>query len=302
MSGLAPPDLEAARMLAVTAAQAAGALARESTRHSVRPRVKSASGDIVTDLDLAMEKLIVDQIRAAFPGHRIIAEEAGLLDAAPRIGQAAGGDRDCTWLVDPLDGTNNMAIGLSAYVVGIAMCQGEVPVLGVVHDPVKQQTWSAVRQGGARGPEGRLTLPARRPAHHGPVLAWTQGHGVARENAAARALKLVLESTARRVLQLWAPLLSWVMLARGDIDGIVGYQAEAVDLPAGLVIATEAGLAVCDLDGRPFRGRIGGRPQDRSFVAGHPANIGRLLALVAEAERLAPVVAKLPAPSGWPSG
>ena len=201
--------------------------------------------------------------------------------------------------MDPLDGTNNLAIGLSAYVVGIALCEGDLPVLGVVHDPVEQQTWSAVRRGGAFGPGGRLPRPACRPAPHGPVLAWTQGHGVAREDASARALKLVLESNARRVLQLWAPLLSWVMLARGDIDGIVGYRAEAVDLPAGALIAAEAGIAVCGHDGQPFDERIGLPASGRSFVAGHPANIGRLTALVATARRIAPQLAGLRTAADW---
>jgi myo-inositol-1(or 4)-monophosphatase len=131
------------------------------------------------------------------------------------------------------------------------------------------------------------------------VLAWTQGHGVDRADATARALRLVLESTARRVLQLWAPLLSWVMLARGDIDGIIGYRAEAVDLPAGALIATEAGIAVCGFDGQPFNEAIGLRAQDRSFVAGHPGNIGRLTGLVATATRIAPQVANLTAAADW---
>jgi myo-inositol-1(or 4)-monophosphatase len=304
VTGTGTPDLEAARMLAIAAAETAGTLLRRPAQHGIGIRVKDATGDIVTDLDLAAEKVIVDRIRAVFPAHRIIAEESGLLDAAgPGISRASGDSGGCTWLVDPLDGTNNLAIGLSAYVVGIALCEGDLPVLGVVHDPVKQQTWSAVRRGGASGPGGRLPRPACRPAcrpaPQGPVLAWTQGHGVAREDAAARPLRLVLESTARRVLQLSAPLLSWVLLARGDIDGIVGYRAEAVDLPAGALIAAEAGIAVCGLDGRPFDERIGLPAEDRSFVAGHPANIGRLTALVAAAGRIGPQVAKLRTSADW---
>ena len=305
MNGVVPADLEAARGLAVTVAEAAGSLLRKHPRQGLRTKVKDASGDVVTDLDLAAEKLIIERIRAVFPDHRIIAEEAGLLSAAPGTGGPARGNGPAgapggyTWLVDPLDGTNNLVIGLPAYVVGIAMCQGDLPVLGVVHDPVSRETWSAVRHGGALGPTGRLRLPASGPERRRPVLAWTQGHDVAREDAAARALKLVLESSARRVLQLWAPLLAWVMLARGDIDGIVGYRAEAVDLPAGALIAAEAGLAVCDLDGHGFDGRIGRRPEDRSFVAGHPANIGRLVALVAAAGRIAPEVARLRTPANW---
>jgi len=291
----AQPDLDLARRVAVDAARAAGALLRTPTQRDIDMRVKDSTGDIVTDLDLAAERLIVSRIQAAFPSHRIIAEESGLVDADG----GPGADGACTWLVDPLDGTNNLAIGLSAYVVGIALCVGDLPMVGVVHDPVAGQTWSAVRRGGAHGPAGRMPRPACRPAPYGPVLAWTQGHGVAREDATARALKLVLESTARRVLQLWAPLLSWVMLARGDIDGMVGFRAEAVDLPAGALIAAEAGISICGLDGRPFDERIGLQEEDRSFVAGHPGNIGRLVGLVSAAGRIAPRLADVKAAAAW---
>jgi myo-inositol-1(or 4)-monophosphatase len=231
---------------------------------------------VVTDLDLAAEHLIIEHIRCAFPNHRIISEECGLLDAA---------DGSWVWLVDPLDGTNNVAIGLSNYAVGIALCRDQVPVLGVVHDPVRGQTWSAVRGDGARGPAGELTLPPYRAVSHGPVLAWVQGYGVRRDDRVAQALRLALESRARRLLQLWAPLLAWVMLARGDIDGFVGYRAEHVDLPAGSLIAREAGVAVHCFDGSPFQERIDA-PQDRTFVAGHPDAIPDLLAMVRTAERV----------------
>ncbi len=286
------PDLDLACRVAVGAAEAAGALLRDRVTYRPGMRVKNTTGDIVTDLDLAAEQLIIGRIRDAFPGHEIIAEESGVLGAD-------GGGGRCTWLVDPIDGTNNVAIRLPAYVVGIALCAAHLPVLGVVHDPVAGQTWSAIRRAGAYGPAGRLQSPACRPAPYGPVLAWTQGHDVARDDPAARALKLVLEEAARRVLQLWAPLVSWVMLARGDIDGIVGYRAEAVDLPAGALIAMEAGLTIRGLDGRPFDDRIGQRDEDRSFVASHPGNIDRLLKLVAAAGRIESQVARLPATAKW---
>ena len=153
----AAADLRLARRLAVDAAEAAGRLLRGPAPRGTEMRVKDSGGDIVTDLDLAAEKIIIDRIRAVFPAHRIISEESGLLDAAmPGPGRGSGdGDpgRGWTWLVDPLDGTNNLAISLPAYVIGIALCAGDLPVIGVVHDPVAQQTWSAVRGCGAFGPQ-----------------------------------------------------------------------------------------------------------------------------------------------------
>lgn len=265
-------DLEHARHVAVQAAEAAGRLLREGGRGALGTRPKGANGDVVTDLDLASEKLLLERILTAFPGHSVIAEESGL------VGAASG---EWTWLIDPLDGTNNVAIGLPAYVVGLALCRHGRPVLGVVHEPVPAHTWSAVRGSGSLGPSGVRLAPPYRPWRHGPVVAWTQGHGVSR--AAAHPLKMRLDLGARRVLQLWAPLLSWVMLARGDIDGFVGYCAEAVDLPAGALLAHEAGIEIRALDGGPFPWGVDGPPEDRSFVAGHPAAIPALMELVGSA-------------------
>jgi len=264
-------DIERARAVAVAAAEAAGTLLREHTAKDLGTRAKGTNGDVVTDLDVAAESLIVEHIRRAFPSHRIIAEEAGLLDAD---------DDSWTWLVDPLDGTNNVVIGLNAYVVGIALCKDKIPMLGVVHDPVAGQTWSAVRGRGTYGPAGMPVHPARRSTIGDPVLAWTQGHSVDRANGTARALRATLELRVKRVLQLWAPLLSWVMLARGDIDGFVGYRPEAIDLPAGSLIAQEAGITMRTLDGSPFDEHVDIPEDDRSFVAGRPEAINELLALV----------------------
>jgi myo-inositol-1(or 4)-monophosphatase len=271
-------DLPDACRLATDVAREAGALLRARSRGRLGSRPKGTSGDVVTDLDLAAEELVLRRLRAAYPDHRIVAEESGVHEA----------DSAWTWLVDPLDGTNNVAIGLPAYVVGLALCDAGRPVVGVVHDPVTEQTWSAVRGAGATGPHGRLA-PVPRATPHGPILGWTQGHTVSRHDVHARALKLVLERHAYRLLQLWAPLLCWVMLARGDIDGFVGYHAEEVDLPAGALVATEAGLVIETFDGTPFDETVG-TLAERSFVAGHPDRAGELLALVRAAARVAPSV------------
>jgi myo-inositol-1(or 4)-monophosphatase len=283
-------DLLHARQIAIDVATEAGALLRVRGQGQLGAQPKGSSGDVVTALDLAAEALILRRLRDEFPAHRIVAEESGVHDA----------DSAWTWLVDPLDGTNNVAIGLPAYVVGLALCFEGRPVVGVVHDPVAEQTWSAVRGAGALGPSGPLR-PRYRQTPHGPVLGWTQGHGVSRGDDTARALKLVLERHAYRLLQLWAPLLCWVMLARGDIDGFVGFHAEAVDLPAGSLVAEEAGLVIRALDGGPFEDRVA-ENAERSFVAGHEARIPELLELVRVAGEIRSAVGTLPLVARTPIG
>ncbi|MFG2133753.1 inositol monophosphatase family protein [Streptomyces sp. NPDC048751] len=268
------PDFTPECLTAVTAAEEAGALLRSRFPDGCAARPKGEGGDVVTDLDVQAERLVVHRIRERFPHDRILAEESGEL---------SGDDNGRTWLVDPLDGSNNVVIGLPVYVVGIALCVDEAPVVGVVHDPVNARTWSALRGGGAHGPLGRLDATgAPHPlSPAGPLLAWTQGHAVPRDDPRARALRHTLEVRSRRLLQLWAPLLSWAMLARGDIDGFVGYRPEAIDLPAGALLACEAGVAVRHLDGGEFDGGFSGPDTRRSFVAGRPEALPYLLDSVA---------------------
>ncbi|MFI1651468.1 inositol monophosphatase family protein [Streptomyces avidinii] len=265
------PDFDHERQVAVAAAEEAGGLLRTRFGSARCLRTKSGSGDVQMDLDLAAEKLLLGRIQRHFPHDRILSEEAGLLDAT--------GER--TWLVDPLDGSNNVAIGLPTYVVGIGLCLAGAPVMGVVHEPVTGETWHAVRGYGAHGPSGALPGPDRTLPRPGPVVAWTQGYAVERGDVTAVALRGTLELRCRRVLQLWAPLLGWSLLARGTIDGFVGYRAEGVDLPTGALLAAEAGVELCTLSGAPFRPGFAGADTGRSFVAARGETLAYLLREVA---------------------
>ncbi len=261
------PDFDRERQVAVAAAEEAGGLLRRRFGAAHCLRTKGGSGDVQMDLDLAAEKLVLSRIQRHFPHDRILSEEAGLLDAT--------GER--TWLVDPLDGSNNVAIGLPTYVVGIGLCLGSTPVLGVVHEPVTGETWHAVRGYGAYGASGALSGPDHRLPRPGPVVAWTQGYAVERGDATAVALRAVLELRCRRVLQLWAPLLGWSLLARGTIDAFVGYRAEGVDLPTGALLAAEAGVELRTLSGAQFRAGFAGDDTGRSFVAARGETLAYLL-------------------------
>lgn len=264
-------DLDQARRVAVAAAEEAGDLLRARAGGHLGVRAKGGDGDVVTELDLAADALICARLRASYPGHSVWAEESGRRD---------GADTDWTWVVDPLDGTNNLAIGLTAYAVGIGLCERGVPRVAVVHDVVARHTWSAVRGAGATGPGGPLRHDARPARGTGLMLDWVQGHEVTAGDPTAAAMRVTLAVTARRVLGLWAPLLSWTMLARGDIDGLIGYRAGMTELHTGALLAAEAGIRVCGWDGRPFDDRLATPSTTRDFVAAPPDRIEPLLALI----------------------
>jgi myo-inositol-1(or 4)-monophosphatase len=105
----------------------------------------SHKGDIelVTEADLASEKLIIEKIRSYHPQHGILAEESG---EAVLVG---GKRSEWKWIIDPLDGTTNYAHGYPFFCVSIALEHAGVLEVGVVYDPVRDEMFAAERGNGA---------------------------------------------------------------------------------------------------------------------------------------------------------
>ncbi|WP_127585375.1 inositol monophosphatase family protein [Paenibacillus koleovorans] len=264
-------QLEQAVRVAEQAAVEAGTYARERFGGRLTIKQKGDAGDMVTEVDLHTDALIVERIRTAFPEHSIESEEAG------QTGERHP-DR-VQWHVDPLDGTNNYALGIPLYGVSIAAHERDEVQLGVVYDSNQGDLYTARAGGGAT----RNGMPiAARPAAEWrkATISWIQGHGVGKADELCLHLRHTLESRIKRVLRVWAPSLTWAMLARGDIQGIVLYKSEGCDLYAGLLLAQEAGALVTDFQGRPVQGLCGPEPY---LVAAHPDCHDELLRLVQEA-------------------
>lgn len=279
MSSNHPPHLGDYRKFAVDTAEAAGQLIRSGFRKGIDWRASKAPSDVVTSLDLAAEALIINRVQSAYPAHTIISEESGIIGSfrAP-----------WTWLIDPLDGSNNIDVGMPVVAIGLTLCYESNPLVGVVHEPFVSRTWSAVSGRGAWQTDDQPLL--RRSKTGGqPVIAWTQGYGISVGDHRASRLRLVLKGYARRVLELWAPLCAWAMLARGDIEGIVAYRVGELDLHGGALIASTMGVEIRDFDGSPFDTRFSGLAESRSLVAATSDRIYELLDLVSS-EALDPII------------
>jgi myo-inositol-1(or 4)-monophosphatase len=265
------PDLLLCRKVAIDAAEEAGQIVCQRFGQAITYTVKGTAGDVVTSLDMVTERLIIDCLHGAFPSHRIVSEESGI---------ACESSSPWTWLVDPLDGSNNIVVGLPVVAIGITLCHKNLPVVGVVHEPFVARTWSAVQGRGAWQADDSQLL-RHQGTSRAPVIAWTQGYGVSSKDRFAVAMRSALNEYSRRVLELWAPLCGWAMLARGDIDGIIGYRTGELDLHAGALIARMTGIEIRALDGTSFDARFVGMAETRSLVAASPERIDELLALLA---------------------
>ncbi|HEX4897101.1 MAG TPA: inositol monophosphatase family protein, partial [Candidatus Limnocylindrales bacterium] len=125
----------------------AGELQMERYERVEQIDYKSAR-DVVTEVDHLSEALILDAIRAAFPGDALLGEESGGHDGAV-AGHTATSGLGRVWVVDPLDGTINYANGIPFFCVSIALVEAGRPVVGVVHDPSRGESFAAVADGPA---------------------------------------------------------------------------------------------------------------------------------------------------------
>jgi myo-inositol-1(or 4)-monophosphatase len=260
--------LPIAKELAIKAVIKVGKLAKDYFDKDKEISEKE-HGDLVTMVDHLAEKEILSEILCHFPNHQIRSEETGW----------TGEEGEWLLLVDPLDGTNNYAIGLPVYGVSITLIYNKQPILGVIYDSHLEDLYIAEKGKGASRNGVHLSVDVstgfKRKVFRGMTVGWIQGHHVQKEPRAME-LKQKLDLAFKRVLRLWAPSLLWCMLARGDLDGIVLYNSEGDDIYAGILMAKEAGAAVVDFSGNNFEGM---NPEPY-IIACNPKYIDDFLSLV----------------------
>ncbi|MCJ8013233.1 inositol monophosphatase [Paenibacillus sp. KQZ6P-2] len=258
--------LQIAKALATRIIRQAGQIAKDKFDDIADVQFKDEFGDVVTEVDHLAEGLILGQIQDVFPEHQIHSEEAGWV----------GSDSDWLWLIDPLDGTNNFAIGLPVFSVSITLMYQQQPVLGVVYEPMTDRLFVSARGEGTYCNDKPVHVK-RSPNFLKGNIGWIQGHKVQNDPTAVQ-LRHFIDVRCKRMMRLWAPTLQWCMLAKGDLDGIVLYNSEGDDLYSGILMVKEAGGAVIDFDGNPFNGMS----TEPYMIACHPDHQQQLLQLVRE--------------------
>jgi myo-inositol-1(or 4)-monophosphatase len=238
------PDLGAELGVAVAAAEAAGALLLNAFGRPA-PERRKGRHDVVTALDHASERLIMERLAAAFPSDLRLGEETGRSKPPP------GGGSGRTWIVDPLDGTINYAAGLPIWCVSVALAIGPTVVLGVIRDAVHDATFAAILGAGAWRVSDHAAAAARRLRRSADAVICADPGDESDPLAAARIHALRPAVRAIRV----PGSIAWSLtaLATGRLDGVLQVRGlQAVDVAAAGLIAREAGARVTAADGGPW--------------------------------------------------
>jgi myo-inositol-1(or 4)-monophosphatase len=251
--------------LAVRTAHAAGALLLERAQAPATGLLtKSSQTDPATDADRDAEALIRESLRAARPDDAILGEEGGADEGA------AGGR--LRWIVDPLDGTVNFLFGFPVWAVSIACRDDEGGLLGVVHDPGRDETFAALRGQGATC-DGQ-PIRARVGSELAHALVATGFAYLAERRVLQAALLAHVLPRVRDVRRAGSAALDLAWVAAGRLDGYYEQGLNDWDLAAGAVIVREAGGLVAATEPRA------GLPA--GVVAGSAGIFGPLRSLVEE--------------------
>lgn len=212
-------------------AREAGEIVRDGFGKPEVPQEKSGPLDVVTETDLATNTLIVDAIRAKFPDHGIVSEEA----------EAINPESEWVWTVDPLDGTLNFSRRIPLFAVMISLCHKKKPVHAAIYDVMQNELFTAAAGEGAFRNGEKIQASSK--------STMTETFGV----LGGRMPKNILSSWGKiRSISPASAGISAVYLADGRCDWWITKGGYVWDYAPAALILKEAGCVVTNLKGEPW--------------------------------------------------
>ncbi|WP_394787389.1 inositol monophosphatase family protein [Rhodoferax sp.] len=238
---MALPNLHPMLNVAVKAARAAGSLINRAALDVEAVRINQKQiNDFVTEVDQAAEKVIIETLMAAYPGHGILAEESGTEFGAK--------DSEYVWIIDPLDGTTNFIHGFPFYCVSIALAvQGKIEQ-AVVYDPTRNDLFTATKGRGAYMNERRIRVSKRVRLNECLIsTGFPFRPGDNFKNYLGMMSDLMPKLAGIR--RPGAAALDLAYVAAGFTDGFFETGLHPWDMAAGSLLITEAGGLVGNFTG-----------------------------------------------------
>jgi myo-inositol-1(or 4)-monophosphatase len=208
---------------------------------------KKGTIDLVTEVDLAVERMFRAMIAQRFPHHQVLAEEMGGAAAAP-----AG---PC-WVFDPIDGTTNFAHGLPIFCSSLALEIDGVAEVAAIYDPTRKELFTAERGGGAFL-NGRPLRVSSTDRLVDAMLVTGFPYDVHSRVDEIVGLFGAFVGQVRAVRRLGSAAIDLCYVAAGRLDGFWESDLKAWDIAGGALIVAEAGGQLSNMAGETFASRGG---------------------------------------------
>jgi len=232
-------------------------------------------GSMVTDADVAIQEYLATEIARAFPDDAVVGEE----------GQPEQGRTDAlySWVLDPVDGTNNFGRGLPGFAVSIGVLRNRQPFAGAVYDPITRWLFTACAGRGAWLNERPLrTRPA--PLSRSSLFAF--------RSPLEEGVPSFIEEWLRRyrLRRFGSTALHLCYVALGALDLVHDHRASLWDIAGAVPVLLEAGGVLTTVDGAPVfpatAAHLAGAPI--ALLAGNPASHAQAMTDVIPAAALGP--------------
>ncbi len=220
---------EVARAVALEAGDLALSRFRQPQKITVKGR-----GDLLSESDLAVEKLCHESLAAEFPDHKILSEETA----------SDTGLDGWVWVIDPIDGTRNFVSGIPFFCVNVALCHEGDPVVAVTHDPNHGESFWAEQGGGAWLNDAPIRVSKAKT-----VAASVLGVDLGYHDERGRAQLKLLYQLFPGVQSVRIPgsaALGLAYAAAGRYDLFLHHYLFPWDIAAGILLVREAGGAITD--------------------------------------------------------
>ncbi len=238
------PAFSELTLLAIDAAQTAGAILRSGFGSTFKVSSKSERHDLVTDYDYRSEQSIISSIKAKFPHHHFLAEESGATHDS--VAQS-----NVRWIIDPLDGTVNFAHAVPIFSISIAAeVDGEL-VSGVVYQPLLHELFVAEKGKGAWLNGKKITVSTT--SNLSDSFLVTGFPYIVAENPSncidhfSRFLQLGIP-----IRRLGSAALDLAYTAAGRFDAFWEVSLSPWDVAAGVLLVLEAGGKVSNYFGESY--------------------------------------------------
>jgi myo-inositol-1(or 4)-monophosphatase len=208
---------------------------------------KKGTIDLVTEVDVAVERMFRAMIAERFPDHQILAEELGGAAIAP-----AG---PC-WVFDPIDGTTNYAHGLPIFCSSLALEIDGVAEVAAVYDPTRKELFTAERGGGAFL-NGRPLRVSSAAWLVDAMLVTGFPYDIHSRVDEIVGLFAAFVGQVRAVRRLGSAAIDLCYVAAGRLDGFWESDLKAWDIAGGALIVEEAGGRITGMTGGPYTSRGG---------------------------------------------
>ena len=199
---------------------------------------KSTTADYRTIADIEAEKIIIKAIETLFPDYNIFAEEHGKIQKNSLY----------TFVIDPLDGTNNFVLGVPVFTTSVALMKGKETIYGVINNPITGDIYYAMKGKGAFLNDKQITVSAENQERN-ITVSYLCNYITPKERIIEFKTKLA-NLDVRRDLDLWAAAFCYCSLASGKIEAIINDSMELYDFAAGKLIALEAGAKATCFSGK----------------------------------------------------